>query len=203
MSTSIKQSVLIHEMTSLNPPSLFISTLLLLDQRRHFNALDWISQLHNVYNYKVEKGSGDNMKRSDMGKYIRDMGDYYNALIRHGWLLPSWSCAMITRPYLDGIRVNKYYCPHKSDRIPNLYVANPPPKEVLLKIWKRSARKMAEEEPDQDDKVNAILATLTLIEQEGKLPDNNWIITCLADVPGPDCEIFQKKYKFQKPPSAL
>ena len=80
--------------------------------------------------------------------------------------------------------------------VPNLYVANPPPKEVLLKILKRSVREKIVEEPEQDEKWNAILATLALIEEEGKLPDNDWIITCLADVPGPDCEIFKKSYKF-------
>lgn len=80
--------------------------------------------------------------------------------------------------------------------VPNLYVANPPPKEVLLKILKRAVREKIVSEPEQDDKWNSILATLALIEEEGKLPDNDWIITCLSDVPGPDCEIFKKSYKF-------
>ena len=88
------------------------------------------------------------MKRSDMAKYIRSMGDYYNSMIRAGWLLPAWSSGLITRHYLDGIRDNKYYCPHKSMKVPNLYVANPPPKEILLKILKRAVRVKCEEEPD-------------------------------------------------------
>ena len=74
---------------------------------------------------------------------------------------------------------------------------------MLLKIFKRAVIQKVQEDPDQDEKWNAILATLSLIEQEGKLPDNDWIMTCLADVPGPDCEIFKKSYKFQKPPSLL
>ena len=51
-----------------------------------------------------------------------------------------------------------------------------------------------------DRKWNRILATLAMIEKEGKLPDNDWLILALSDVPGPDCEIFQKRYKFQRPP---
>lgn len=80
--------------------------------------------------------------------------------------------------------------------VKKLYVANPPPKEVLLKIFKKAARDKCIEDPENDSKRNAILATLKLIETEGKLPDNEWIITCLSDVPGPDCEIFKKSYKF-------
>ena len=53
--TSFLQLLHIHEMRSLDPSSLIISILLLLDQRRHFDAFDWITQLHNVYNYKLEK----------------------------------------------------------------------------------------------------------------------------------------------------
>ena len=45
-----------------------------------------------------------------------------------------------------------------------------------------------------------MLATIEMIEQSGKTPDSTWIIKVLSDVPGPECEIFQKRYKFVKPP---
>lgn len=45
-----------------------------------------------------------------------------------------------------------------------------------------------------------MLATIKMIEDDGKTPDNDWMIIALSDVPGKDCEIFQKNYKFVKEP---
>ena len=47
------------------------------------------------------------------------------------------------------------------------------------------------------------MSTMALIEYEGKMPDNEWLIVCLADVPGKSCAIFRKNYRFEKPPSVL
>ena len=62
---------------------------------------------------------------------------------------------------------------------------------------------MAAEETDEEKDIKwcAILATIAMIEAEGKLPDNDWLITALSDVPGPECEIFKKNYKYEAPPS--
>ena len=143
------------------------------------------------------------MKQSEIGKYIRSTKDYYNAMIGHGYILPSYGCALVTRDYLDGVRKGWYYCPTKDDHIPHLEVANPPPKEELLKIWKKAVKIKVEKEPINDAKWNRILCTMKLIEYEGKLPDNDWLLVCLADVPGPDCEVFKKNYRYEKPPSIL
>lgn len=48
-----------------------------------------------------------------------------------------------------------------------------------------------------------MLSTFALIEGEGKLPNNEWLITCLTDVPGIECEIFEKSYRYIKPASAI
>ena len=108
----------------------------------------------------------------------------------HGYLLPAYSSALVTREYLDGVRAKEYYCPHKQDNIPKLEVPNPPPKMELLKLWKQAVHEKVIEEPNMDAKWNRILATLELIEYEGKLPDNDWLITVLSDVPGDTCIIF-------------
>ena len=57
------------------------------------------------------------MKQSEIGKYIRSTKDYYNAMIGHGYILPSYGCALVTRDYLDGVRKGWYYCPTKDDHI--------------------------------------------------------------------------------------
>ena len=44
-----------------------------------------------------------------------------------------------------------------------------------------------------------MLATITLIEEEGKLPNNDWLLLVLAHVEGEDCEIFKSDYKYVKP----
>ena len=67
---------------------------------------------------------------------MRSNTDYYDAMVRAGWLMPTISCSLVTREYMDGIRKGEFYCPHKNDNIPKMNVANPPPKMELLKIWK-------------------------------------------------------------------
>ena len=47
-----------------------------------------------------------------------------------------------------------------------------------------------------------MLATITLIEEEGKLPNNEWLYIVLAHIEGRQCEIFQSDYKYVKPASA-
>ena len=64
-------------------------------------------------------------------------------------------------------------------------------------------KRKVQEEPQNDAKWNRILSTMALIEYEGKLPDNDWLLVCLADVPGPSCEVFRKNYRYIKPPSQL
>ena len=80
------------------------------------------------------------MRKSDVGLYIRGTKDFYNAMLGHGHLLPSYGCALVTRDYLDGVRDGIYYCPNKKDKIPKLEVANPPPKNELLKLWKKAVK---------------------------------------------------------------
>ena len=53
--TSFLHILLVHKMRSLDLSSLFISTLLLLNQRRHFDAFDGILQVHQFNNYKLKK----------------------------------------------------------------------------------------------------------------------------------------------------
>ena len=146
-------------------------------------------KLKITINIKAEQNM---VERSKIANKVRTIEDYYGALIRHGWLLPSLSCGFVTRPYLDGIRINQFYCPHNRDKVPKLFCANLPPKMELLRIWKKAVHKKAAEETDEakDEKWCAMLATINMIEEEGKLPDTNWLITALSDVPGKECEIF-------------
>ena len=143
------------------------------------------------------------MKKSKFDNYVRSNKDYYNVMERHGYLLPSLSCAMVSREYLDGIRLGQYYCPHKRDKIPKLVIANPPPKKELLRLWKKGCYDKCVEEPDKADKWNSILSTLELIEEEGKLPDSAWLTIALADCPGTECEVFQKSYRYIKQQSEI
>ena len=46
-----------------------------------------------------------------------------------------------------------------------------------------------------------MLATISLIEEEGKLPDNEWLLTVLSHIQGKECVVFQKDYKYVKPVS--
>ena len=87
------------------------------------------------------------MKKSEIGNYIRGTKDYYNAMIGHGYLLPAYGSALVTREFLDGVRAKIYYCPTKDDKVPHIEVANAPPKEELLKIWKKAVKKKVQEEP--------------------------------------------------------
>ena len=109
---------------------------------------------------------------------------------------------MVTRTYLDAIRRGDYYCPHLKHDIPRLQCPNPPPKIVLLKIWKKAVTAKVVDEPGKMDLWNSMLATITLIEEEGKLPNNEWLYIVLAHIEGRQCEIFQSDYKYVKPASA-
>ena len=91
---------------------------------------------------------------------VRSNGDYYNAMIRHGWLLPTISSSLVTREYMDGVRTKQYYCPHIEDEIPKLLVANPPPKLELLKIWKKAVYQKVRTDPANDQKWNSMLAVI-------------------------------------------
>lgn len=130
------------------------------------------------------------MEQQRLASYVRSNGDYYNAMVRAGWIMPTISSAIVTRDFMDGIRRNEYYCPHVKQNIPTMNVANPPPKKELLKIWKKAVYQRVEEEPQNDKRWNAMLCTINLIEKSGKTPDNDWLIKVLSDVPGPNCEIF-------------
>ena len=87
------------------------------------------------------------VKQSKLSTYIRSNKDYYKAMQGHGYLLPAYSCAIVTRDYLDGIRLGEYYCPHKRDKIPKLDVPNPPLKTELLKLWKKALKEKVQEDP--------------------------------------------------------
>ena len=110
--------------------------------------------------------------------------------------------AIVTRTYLDAIRKGHYYCPHVRDNILPLRCPNPPPKMELLKIWKKAVYEKVVDEPSLEAIWNSMLATIMLIEEEGKLPDNEWLLTVLAHIQGKECEIFQKDYKYVKPVAA-
>ena len=71
-----------------------------------------------------------------MQTYVRTQHDYYVTMVRHGWIMPSYKCAVVTRDFMDGLRQGVFWCPHKNDNISVLLCANPPPKDELLSIWK-------------------------------------------------------------------
>ena len=84
--------------------------------------------------------------------------------MRGGWLLPAISSGIVTRDYLDAIRAGQYYCPHFDHKIEQFRCPNPPPKMVLLQIWKKAVYQKAKTEPQKDDLWNSMLATIKLIE---------------------------------------
>ena len=106
---------------------------------------------HNGYNYnyyrKPLKQSNAKMEQKKMGRKVRTFQDYYDACERAGWLLPTISSGIVTRQYLDAIRKGHYYCPHFDHDIKQLRCPNPPPKMVLLKIWKKAVYQKAKAEP--------------------------------------------------------
>ena len=139
------------------------------------------------------------MEQKKLGRVVRTFENYYDACERDGWLVPSFSSAIVTRTFLDAIRAGQYYCPHIKYKILPLRCPNPPPKMELLKIWKRAVYQKVVDEPQKEKLWNAMLATITLIEEEGKLPNNEWLLTVLSHIEGKDCEIFQKDYKYERP----
>ena len=130
------------------------------------------------------------MDSKKLSRKVRTFEDYYNTCIRKGWLLPAFNSAIVTRTYLDAIRRGQYYCPHVNHEILPLRCPNPPPKMELLKIWKRSLYKKVVDDPANEELWNRMLATLQLVEEEGKLPDNAWLLTVLSHIDGKECEIF-------------
>ena len=141
------------------------------------------------------------MEQKKLARKVRTFEDYYETCERNGWLLPSITSAIVNRTYLDAIRKGQYYCPHVSYNILPLRCPNPPPKMELLKIWKKAVYEKVVEEPAKEELWNMMLATITLIEEEGKLPNNDWLLTVLAHIEGKDCVVFKKDYKYVKPVS--
>ena len=52
----------------------------------------------------------------------------------------------------------------------------------LLKIWKKAVYEKVVDEPLMEVRWNSMLATIMLIEEEGKLPDNEWLLTVLSHI---------------------
>ena len=57
------------------------------------------------------------MERKKLGTYVRTQHDYYVTMVRNGWIMPSYKCAVVTRDFMDGIRQGVFWCPHKNDNI--------------------------------------------------------------------------------------
>ena len=137
------------------------------------------------------------MRQSQVGQVVRTQRQYYDAMARNGWLLPRYGAALVNRDFLDGIRLGAYYCPAVKDGIVKLPCPNPPPKAELIALFEAA---VAARPVDED---SARLAGLLSLMELGKLPDNDWLLLLLSHVPGRDCSVFQKHYKYVRPPSLL
>ena len=52
------------------------------------------------------------MQQAKLATVVRSNADYYDAMIRNGWLLPTLGSSIVTREFMDGVRQKRYYCTH-------------------------------------------------------------------------------------------
>ena len=76
------------------------------------------------------------IERKKLANYVRTNYDYYCAMVKGGWIMPSYKSAIVTRDFMDGCRQDVFWCPHKDDNIVVMLCVNPPPKQELLSLWK-------------------------------------------------------------------
>ena len=62
---------------------------------------------------------------------INNMEELYEALQRHGYVLPKFTCQLVNKAYLQGVLRKKYWVPHQVDaRIRNC--PKPPTAQALV-----------------------------------------------------------------------
>ena len=53
----------------------------------------------------------------ESAQLVKEKKDYYNALKRNGFRLPTYKCSLITRLFLEQVREGQVYCPKYNDLI--------------------------------------------------------------------------------------
>ena len=66
----------------------------------------------------------------ESAQLVKEKKDYYNALERHGFRLPTYKCSLITRLFLEQVREGQVYCPKYKDLILRSCVKPPPTNDV-------------------------------------------------------------------------
>ena len=66
-------------------------------------------------------------------KYIRQKPQYYEAMGRQGWYMPSLHSALCTLSFMQNVRNGTIYCPKSSDASKSKKCFSIPPKVILMK----------------------------------------------------------------------
>ena len=111
------------------------------------------------------------MNRSQVGQVIRSQKQYFEAMIRNGYILPKFHSPLVHRDYLDGVRAGCYYAPHRDENFQVYMAINAPPKQVLINMFKVA---VDDAQFAKSETVEVLLRMSNLLElmEEGKLPDN-------------------------------
>ena len=117
-------------------------------------------------------------------------------------MLPSYHSAMVNREYLDGVRELVYYAPKVTDGHAKHQCVNPPPKSVLLELFRTGVHARVHLNQGDDTVLDRMLSLIELMDS-GKLPDNEYFLVLLSVVPGASCPIFQKGWRYERPRSSL
>ncbi len=110
---------------------------------------------------------------------IKNKKDFYEAMIRNGFYLPSYKSSLVTQTYMEKIMKGQLWCPMHGD-IKRLPCPRPPSKEVLLDKFLNYMR--AQGLTDQEHGVSL-----------ARSPDKDWLIDVVSTLM-PDDEIFRKGY---------
>ena len=139
------------------------------------------------------------MPASMVAELVRSKEQYYEAMERNDFLLPSIHSSIVTMTFLQDVRAGVVFCPKAGKHpMPKKVVSKPTIDHLASYFIRYVQGKYREDGTAEEMQIAAQLYKLILYFQEGKLPDREWLIFVIS-IFTPWASIFDKSYVFVKP----
>ena len=125
----------------------------------------------------------------ESAKLVAEKKDYYNALERNGYHLPTYKSTLVTRDFLIAVRGGQIYCPKYVDLKIRASV-NPPPAKIVHEELRNLLNHGA---PQMDAETAAPYLALMLLLHT-KNADRPWMLSVISTLTNGDHFFFAKDY---------
>ena len=144
----------------------------------------------------MQRAPKANMSREQIGEVVRSKQHFYNAMVLHGFVLPSQKQTIVSIKFMTQVRNNEVWMPRAEDIEHFKKVPYGPTNAMLVDFINSAVDSHEGQNNWTRDHLSRVRALMEIVAKKGA--DKDWLLKVLWCLDR-DCKVFGKSYRYVKP----